>query len=157
VLVSCVILALRRHVAEIVVLVLGLGLIVAIVHITKAAIDRPRPPDPLVESSLSSFPSGHAAYATAWIAVALTLGRRRLGLAGETAWLLAAIALAAAVGLSRIYLRVHYWSDVAAGWAIGAGIFGLLAAIALVVEYIRHNGGEGTPERSEPPVAAARR
>ena len=86
-----------------------------------------------METSLSSFPSGHAAYATAWIAVTLALGRRRLGLAGETAWLLGAIALAAAVGLSRIYLRVHWWSDVAAGWAIGAGIFGLLAAIALVV------------------------
>ena len=157
VLVSCVILGLRRHVAEIVVLIVGLGLIFAIVHITKAAIDRPRPPDPLVETSLSSFPSGHAAYATAWIAVALVLGRRRLGLAGETAWLLGAIALAAAIGLSRIYLRAHWWSDVAAGWAIGAGIFGLLAAIALVVEYIRHNGGEGRPERSEPPVAAARR
>ena len=157
VLVTCVILARRRRVAEIVVLALGTGLIVAVVHITKAAIDRPRPPDPLVETSLSAFPSGHAAYATAWIAVALVLGRRRLGVGGETAWVFFAILLAAAVGLSRIYLRVHWWSDVAAGWAIGAGIFGLLAAIALVVEYIRHNDDKRGPEREQPPVAAARR
>ena len=34
--------------------------------------------------------------------------------------------LAAAIGLSRVYLRAHYWSDVAAGWGLGAGIFGLL-------------------------------
>ena len=146
--VTCVILAVRGRVAEILVLALGLGLTVAIVHITKAAIDRPRPPDPLVEASLSSFPSGHAAYATAWIAVALVLGSRRMGLLGNTAWALGAVALVAAIGLSRIYLRVHYWSDVAAGWAVGAGTFGLLAAIALVVEYIRHNGGEDEPERS---------
>ena len=51
-------------------LVLGLALIYAGVHVTKAAIDRPRPADPLVETCAAAFPSGHAAYATAWIAVA---------------------------------------------------------------------------------------
>ena len=58
--------------------------------------------------------------------------------------------LSAAIGLSRIYLRAHYWSDVAGGWGLGVGIFGLLAAIALVVEYVRHNEREpaATPARS---------
>ena len=37
-----------------------------------------------------------------------------------------AIALAAAIGLSRIYLRAHCWSDVAGGWGLGVGVFGLL-------------------------------
>ncbi len=50
--------------------------------------------------------------------------------------------LAAAIGLSRIYLRAHYWSDVAGGWGLGAGVFGLLGAIVLIVEHIRHNDHE---------------
>src|SRR5215207_10042406 len=60
------------------------------------------------------------------------------------------LAIAVAVGVSRVYLRAHWWSDVAGGWGLGAGIFGGLAAIALVVEYIRHNGGERAGESAEP-------
>jgi membrane protein DedA with SNARE-associated domain/membrane-associated phospholipid phosphatase len=138
---------------EAAVLVLGTALIYAAVHITKAGIDRPRPADPLVETSLSSFPSGHAAYATAYIAVALIL-TRRLGIVANAALVTVAIVLAAAVGLSRIYLRAHYWSDVAAGWGIDCGIFAALAAIALIVNYVRHNGGQREPE---PPLAHAER
>jgi undecaprenyl-diphosphatase len=147
---SILVAAYRRR-AEAIVLVLGTGLIYAAVHITKAAIDRPRPPDPLVETSLSSFPSGHAAYATAYIAVALIL-TRRLGVVANATLVTVAILLAAVIGLSRIYLRAHYWSDVAAGWGIGCGIFAALAAIALIVNYVRHNGGRHEPE---PPLVRA--
>jgi membrane-associated phospholipid phosphatase len=139
----------------VIVLLASLGLIYAAVHITKAAVDRPRPTDPLVETSLSAYPSGHAAYATAWIVVGVLL-TRRLGLAGGATLVVAGIAIAAAVGLSRIYLRVHYWSDVAGGWGIGMGIFAVLTAIALIVVYIRNNGGERAPE-PQAPVARAER
>ena len=122
-------------------------------HVAKAEIDRPRPADPLVDTALSSYPSGHAAYATAWIAVAFVL-TRRLGLVANAALVIVGIAIAAAVGLSRIYLRAHYWSDVAGGWGIGCGIFATLAAMVLVVEYIRHNGGR---REQEPPLAKAER
>jgi membrane protein DedA with SNARE-associated domain len=151
--VTAVVLAVHRRAAQVIVLLAGLGLIYAAVHITKAAVDRPRPADPLVETSLSAYPSGHAAYATVWIAVAVML-TRRLGLAA--ALVVGGIAIAAAVGLSRIYLRAHYWSDVAGGWGIGVGIFGLLTAIALIVGYIRNNGGERAPE-PRAPVARAER
>jgi membrane-associated phospholipid phosphatase len=151
--VTAVVLAVHRRVAQVIVLLASLGLIYAAVHITKAAVDRPRPADPLVETSLSAYPSGHAAYATVWIAVAVML-TRRLGLAA--ALVVGGTAIAAAVGLSRIYLRVHYWSDVAGGWGIGVGIFGLLTAIALIVDYIRNNGGERAPE-PRAPVARAER
>ena len=43
-----------------------------------------------------------------------------------------------AVGMSRIYLRAHYWSDVVGGWGLGFGIFGLCAAVALVVVHLRN-------------------
>jgi membrane protein DedA with SNARE-associated domain/membrane-associated phospholipid phosphatase len=153
--VTAVVLAVRRRVSELIVLLAGMGLIYAAVHIAKAAVDRPRPAGPLTDTALSSFPSGHAAYATAWVAVALML-TRRLGLASHAAMLVGAVVIAAAVGLSRIYLRAHYWSDVAAGWGIGVGIFGLLTAIALIVDYIRHNGRERAPKPKESVVRAQR-
>jgi membrane protein DedA with SNARE-associated domain len=147
---SLLIAAYRRW-TEVIVLVFSSCLIYAAVHIAKAAIDRPRPADPLVETSLSSFPSGHAAYATAYIAVAVIL-MRRIGIVANATLVTVAIVLAAAVGLSRIYLRAHYWSDVAAGWGVGCGIFAALAAIALIVNYVRHNGGRREPE---PPLVSA--
>ena len=48
-----------------------------------------------------------------------------------------ATVLSAAIGLSRVYLHVHYWSDIAGGWGLGFGIFGLCAAVALLVVHIR--------------------
>jgi membrane protein DedA with SNARE-associated domain/membrane-associated phospholipid phosphatase len=153
VVVTSIVMAATRRWAELIVLPVGLGLIYVAVHVAKAEIDRPRPADPLVDTALSSYPSGHAAYATAWIAVALVL-TRRLGLVANAALVFVGIAIAAAVGLSRIYLRVHYWSDVAGGWGIGCGIFATLTAVALIVEYIRHNGGRREPE---PPLAKAER
>jgi membrane protein DedA with SNARE-associated domain/membrane-associated phospholipid phosphatase len=131
-------LAMRRSFFAMAVLVTGLALIYAGVHLAKAGVDRPRPVDGLVDAALSSFPSGHAAYSTTWVAAAFALPRM-LGLGGRTALLLAAVAVTAAAGLSRIYLRVHYWSDVAGGWGLGFGVFGALAAVALIVAYFRQN------------------
>jgi undecaprenyl-diphosphatase len=129
----------RRRYAEALVLVLGLVMTYVAVHVTKAAIDRPRPSGPLIDSSGSAYPSGHAAYATAWVAAAVVL-TRRLRLVTSGVLVFVALGIAAAVGLSRVYLRVHWWSDVAGGWGLGAAIFALLGAIVLVVEHIRHNG-----------------
>jgi membrane protein DedA with SNARE-associated domain/membrane-associated phospholipid phosphatase len=138
VVVTSIVLASRGRIAEVVVLVAGFALVYLIVHVAKGIIDRPRPPSPLVDTSGSSFPSGHAAYATAWVAAALMF-TRRLRLVGA-ALVTAAVVLAVAVGASRIYLHAHLWSDVAAGWGLGVGVFGLLAAIAMIVDHIRHNG-----------------
>ena len=149
---TSVLLGLRGRRAEVLVLVLGFGLIYLGIHLAKAGIERPRPAAPLTDSSGSSFPSGHAAYATAWI-VAAVVFTRRLGLVGYATLVTGAIVLAAAIGLSRIYLRVHYWSDVAGGWGLGIGIFGTLAAIAMLVQYMRHNDVERAPR----PIARARR
>jgi membrane protein DedA with SNARE-associated domain/membrane-associated phospholipid phosphatase len=137
---ASVLLLTRGRYSEVVVLVAGLALTYVVVHVTKGAVDRPRPAGPLVDTSLASYPSGHAAYATAWMAVAVIF-TRRLGLVANAALVIGALVVVAAVGLSRIYLRAHYWSDVAGGWGLGSGIFGLLAVLALVVGYIRNNGG----------------
>jgi membrane protein DedA with SNARE-associated domain/membrane-associated phospholipid phosphatase len=155
VVVTAVVLAMRHRPAEIVPLVVGFALIYLAVSVAKAGIDRPRPPDPLISTRGSAFPSGHAAYATAWLAAAVVYSRR-LGLF-SAALVTGALVLVAAIGLSRIYLHVHYWSDVAAGWGVGVGIFGLLAAIAMIVDHIRHNVDEPEQRPPEPAVAGAER
>jgi membrane protein DedA with SNARE-associated domain/membrane-associated phospholipid phosphatase len=138
VLATSAVLASRGRLAEVAVLLGGFVVIYLAVQVTKGAIDRPRPSGPLIETSGSSFPSGHAADATVWIAAAL-MYTRRLRPAGAVL-ITAAVVLVAAIGFTRIYLHAHLWSDVAAGWGLGVGVYGLLAAIAMVVEHIRHNG-----------------
>jgi membrane protein DedA with SNARE-associated domain len=136
--VTSIVLAARGRMAEVLVLVGGFALVYVTVQVTKAGIDRPRPDAPSIDTTGSSFPSGHAAYSTAWIAAALMF-TRRLGLA-SAALVTGAVVLVAAIGLSRIYLRAHLWSDVAGGWGLGVGVFGLLAVIAMIVGHMRHNG-----------------
>jgi undecaprenyl-diphosphatase len=88
----------------------------------KQAFDRPRPN--LVPHGAhvysSSFPSGHstmaaAAYLTLGLVASQFVPRRRL----KVLFIGVAMFVTAAVGVSRVYLGVHWPSDVLAGWAIG--------------------------------------
>jgi membrane protein DedA with SNARE-associated domain len=124
----------RRRWVEVAVLVAGLAIVYTGVHELKAAVDRPRPAGGLVDAQGSSFPSGHAAYSTfyVWLAVTIVM-RLRPGMARGALVIGIGIALTALVGLSRVYLDVHYMSDVNAGWGLGAAAFSLCAAVALVI------------------------
>jgi membrane-associated phospholipid phosphatase len=150
---TAALLATRGRHADAIVLVLGLVLVYITVQVTKGALDRPRPPDSLVATNGAAYPSGHAAYATAWVAAAVAL-TRRLHVVTSGVLVFVALGIAAAVGLTRIYLGAHWWSDVAGGWGLGAGIFAVLGGVALVVDYIRHNGLERAGDAPE--SAAAR-
>ena len=130
--------ALRRRPTEVAVLVASAVAIFIAVHVTKAATDRPRPPDPLADATLSAFPSGHAAYSTIYVAAALAIARTTL-VTRRTALIAAAIVLALAIGGTRLYLRVHWATDVLGGWALGAAIFGAATAIGLAVGRFRNN------------------
>ncbi|MET0614430.1 MAG: VTT domain-containing protein [Thermoleophilaceae bacterium] len=136
---TSVLLVVRRRYPEALLLVVGMAIVYVAVDVTKAAIDRPRPTGSLVETTGSAYPSGHAAYATAWVAAAVVL-TRRLRLVTSGTLVFVALGIAAVVGVTRVYLRAHWWSDVAGGWGLGAAVFALLGAIVLVVEHIRHNG-----------------
>jgi membrane protein DedA with SNARE-associated domain/membrane-associated phospholipid phosphatase len=139
-LILAVVLAMRQRPIELVVLVVSVIAISALVHITKGAVDRPRPPTPLTGSAGSAYPSGHAAYSTIYVAMAVIAARVLSGAVSRATLVLIALALAAAIGASRVYLEVHWASDVAGGWGLGAAIFGLVGAVGLVVGYVRNNG-----------------
>ena len=133
-------LAWRRRWTEVCVLIAGMVLIQVGFSEIKAAVGRPRPPEPLVGTHGSSFPSGHAAHSVIYVWLATTIVvRLRPGMARATLVVVAGIVLTALVGLSRVYLNVHYLSDVSAGWALGAACFSICAAIGLVVSQLRHN------------------
>jgi undecaprenyl-diphosphatase len=139
--VGAALLVARRRWAEFAVLVAGMVLIYVGVHELKALVDRPRPGGRLISVAGSSFPSAHAAYSTfyVWLAVTIVM-RLRPGMARGAGVVVAGIALTALVGLSRVYLGVHYLSDVSGGWALGLASFSLCAAVALVIATVRQNG-----------------
>lgn len=138
--VCAALLAWRRRWVEFWVLLAGMAITQVGIWELKDAVDRPRPPEPLASASGSSFPSGHAAHSVIylWLAVTIVL-RLRPGMARATAVVVTGIVLTALVGLSRVYLDVHYLSDVNAGWALGAAAFSICALIGLVVSQVRHN------------------
>ena len=141
--VTAVVLLVRRHRLEGLALLGGFALTYAGVHVTKAAVERPRPAGALVHATGSAYPSGHAAYAIGWVAVAVALRHAFPQLAVRAALLVAGILLAVVVGLTRIYLRAHWFSDVAGGWGLGSMCFALAAIVALVAGYLR--SGEAEP------------
>jgi undecaprenyl-diphosphatase len=92
--------------------------------------DRPFFPDPLATESTFSFPSGHALVSLAvYGSIALVLARR-LSSHTQRALLLGATALfVIAIGFSRLYLGVHFLSDVLAGYAAGAAWLAFLYVV----------------------------
>jgi membrane protein DedA with SNARE-associated domain len=136
--VCAALLAARRRWNEFWVLLAGMTLTTVGFLELKDAVDRPRPETATAGFSGSSFPSGHAAHSVlyVWLAVTIVL-RLRPGMAQATAVVVAGILLTVLIGLSRVYLNVHYLSDVSAGWALGAAAFSLCAATALVVSQVR--------------------
>jgi undecaprenyl-diphosphatase len=105
----------------------------AMAEILKAAIGRARP-DLVPHYDLvysASFPSGHSTmtpvvYLTLAATLAAGVGRRQV----RVLLIACAFALVLLVGASRVYLGVHWPTDVLAGWAMGAA-FALAASIAV--------------------------
>ncbi|MER5914461.1 phosphatase PAP2 family protein [Streptomyces sp. NPDC001982] len=115
----------------------------------KAAVGRPRPvwPDPVDSAHYAAFPSGHAMTATVVCGLLLWL-LHHFG-AGRVLWRTAvvlSVVSVAGVGLTRVWLGVHWPSDVVGGWLLGA----LVVASAVVV-YER-----GSKGRALRPVADGR-
>ena len=102
----------------------------------KAFFHRARPLDKIIPANGYSLPSGHAFGSTVFYGMLVYLVWRLT----ERAWAralatVAGVLLIGAIGLSRVYLNVHYLTDVVAGWASGAA---WLVAVLLVVHAVEH-------------------
>jgi undecaprenyl-diphosphatase len=124
----------------------------------KAILGRPRPPGGLVEATGTAFPSGHATQGIAFFGLLATI---LLGLLPRRIGLVAAIAVAAIgvlSGLSRVYLGVHWATDVAGGFLLG-GVW--LAVVLLIRTWFARRAAARPPERAggpppgEPPPRSA--
>jgi undecaprenyl-diphosphatase len=105
----------------------------------KLGFNRARPDLPhLVEVYTASFPSGHATLsAITFLTLAALLARVHEQRRVQVYFMALAILLTVAVGVSRVYLGVHYASDVLAGWCVGSGWAILCWASALWLERSR--------------------
>jgi undecaprenyl-diphosphatase len=89
----------------------------------KLGFARPRPDfvAPAARVLTPSFPSGHAALsAVTYLTLGALLARLHQGIHIRIYFMAIGVVLALMVGLSRIYLGVHYPTDVIAGWCIGS-------------------------------------
>ncbi|MGH3762617.1 phosphatase PAP2 family protein [Actinophytocola sp.] len=109
----------------------------------KVVIERARPDDGhLVPVHSWAYPSGHSLTSTVVLGVLTALAASRLATrTARLAVVAAGLILVVAVGVSRIYLGVHWPTDVLAGWLIG----GLWLATCLLVH------DSGVLRRTGPP------
>lgn len=110
----------RRQAAMAVVLcAIGATVISSLV---KVAVDRPRPPvHHLVAVSSASFPSGHATESSAfYLALLIALCSPRLARPLKVLLAALVICIVLAIGFSRLYLGVHYPTDVGGGLLLGS-------------------------------------
>jgi membrane-associated phospholipid phosphatase len=98
----------------------------ALADVLKVYYARPRPSAPLAliaSPGSASFPSGHAIATIAFFgALAVMLLASRSPRWARIAGTVAASCAALAVGVSRVYLGVHFASDVVASWALGGAL-----------------------------------
>lgn len=154
VVVSAVALVIARRPTAALALIVGLVVVVVSVHLIKAGVGRARPPAG-ASLTTASFPSGHAGYSTAYTAIAAALADAHLvHRRSRRALVAGGVLLTLAVGLTRMVLGVHYLSDVVAGWALGAVVFGLAAAGIAAIGRMRHTE-PGTAATSPPGTTTA--
>lgn len=133
----------RRGEALMVLIAVGGGQILS--SLLKLGIDRPRPDlvPHLAEVQTLSFPSGHAMMSAVTY---LTLGSMLAGIAPGWATKIyvlgVAVLITLTVGVSRIYLGVHWPSDVLAGWCAG---FAWAMLCWLVARRFFRSAEDGTP------------
>ena len=120
----------------------------------KSLFARPRPEvvPHLVEVTSLSFPSGHSlnsaiVYLTLAVLLARSFEERRL----RAYTIVVAVLLVLTIGFSRVYLGVHFPSDVLAGWSIGAAWALMMGLVATLLQRRHQIEQPGSSSGSAPP------
>ena len=90
--------------------------------VLKWAVHRPRPDEVYAHTMPASysFPSGHAIYSlTFYISIAIIMSHNSRGNQTRAIWIVT-VMMFALIGMSRIFLGVHYGSDVLGGYLVAA-------------------------------------
>ncbi len=122
----------------------------------KSLVARPRPPTTmhLIHVWGFAFPSGHAtAVVATWGMAAVLLGARRSPRVKAGLWACAAV-IATLVGFSRLYLGVHWWTDIVAGFALG-GLWLCILGWAFLSGVLRTTAEEEHEDRPDRPSQRA--
>lgn len=129
VLAALLFLRLKREAVLLTATVMGGWLVNSLV---KLAVGRPRPMivPHLTEAGGQSFPSGHS-FNSAVIYIAIALAFAAMSPRRSVRWtlIISAVVLSIAIAISRVWLGVHFPTDVAAGWLGGAGWAFLASAL----------------------------
>ena len=123
----------RRRWLDAAVIIVGYLFVDLADNAAKAAAQRPRPSGELIHATGFSFPSSHAALSIGIIAIAVAIARltqQRSRMVGVLAVGCAAVVV---VGAALVSVRVHYFSDVVAGWGLGAAVFAVCGLGALAI------------------------
>lgn len=150
---AILVLALRRRSMTPVILIVAAGIGSLLMTVAgKDIIDRHRPPltaaVPPFEHS-ASFPSGHTLNATVIAGVVgYLIWLRRHAIAARIASIAVPVLIAVVVGLTRILLGAHWFTDVLAGWLLGAAWLALVVTAHRLYLTARRHGAP--PDRPQP-------
>jgi undecaprenyl-diphosphatase len=116
-----------RRIAGVVVAAPAAGSVLS--PIVKALFGRPRPAGAVILNEHTySFPSGHAATSAAVVVTLCYVLARERTISWRTAILIGGL-VPLVVGLTRVYLDVHWTTDVVGGWAVGLFVAAVSAAL----------------------------
>jgi undecaprenyl-diphosphatase len=143
----------------IVLALVGGGVVPLVLFTAKALVGRNRPPLPfaLVDADGYSFPSGHATGTAAVMVISAWMLTRWLirGWTGRVIVWTVAIGSAFLIGFSRVYLGVHYVSDVLSGWMLGMAWAGSVILVGTWWDDSQRVRGRANARQPEMPGPAA--
>jgi undecaprenyl-diphosphatase len=130
-------------------LLLGMGGGILTVEIIKSIGERLRPDNSLIQVSDYSFPSGHTTMSTIFFSLLLYSFKDDIkNPILKKLFIFGCIALFVLIGFSRIYLNVHWFSDVMAGFSLGLFWLTLLILIFKVTIFLAKLRKKDLPKKS---------